>query len=245
MNKNQRGFSVVEALIILIIVTLLGGIGFYVWNSKKSSSNTSSSSSSVAKVASYEECVASSLNTVNKDAFPQTCTTKDGTIFTNSSPATDWKEYVSKEGKYTLKHPASWRADTCPNLLGKDFITWFGPTKASSVICNTEHISQIWAISSSAVPTQSEQNLSSDYGEKTEEKVVVDGVTGKRQYGKLKKAIEGPTTLPAGTIQVNYIFLTPGRSYVFVYLQMPGSDYKGDYLDEFDYMVQKTVNIIN
>jgi hypothetical protein len=34
MNKNQRGFSVVEGLLILVIVGTIGFIGWYVWKSK-------------------------------------------------------------------------------------------------------------------------------------------------------------------------------------------------------------------
>jgi hypothetical protein len=34
MNKKQNGFSVVEALLILVIVGILVGTGWYVWNSK-------------------------------------------------------------------------------------------------------------------------------------------------------------------------------------------------------------------
>jgi uncharacterized protein (UPF0333 family) len=35
MKKQQLGFSVVEGLLITIIVAILGGVGWYVWNSQK------------------------------------------------------------------------------------------------------------------------------------------------------------------------------------------------------------------
>jgi hypothetical protein len=35
MKKPQEGFSAVEALLIVIIVGMLGGVGWYVWNSQK------------------------------------------------------------------------------------------------------------------------------------------------------------------------------------------------------------------
>ena len=34
MNKNQKGFSLVEGLLILVIVGLVGFVGWYVWQSK-------------------------------------------------------------------------------------------------------------------------------------------------------------------------------------------------------------------
>src|SRR3989344_1891275 len=33
--KNQKGFSVVEGVLILVIIGLLGGVGWYVWDSNK------------------------------------------------------------------------------------------------------------------------------------------------------------------------------------------------------------------
>src|SRR5688572_24834994 len=120
MNKNQHGFALVEALIIFVIVAMLGGVGFYVWNNKKSTNSTNTNSATSAKITSYEQCIATSSSTLNKDVFPQTCTAKDGNKFTDPNPAEEWKEYISKGGKFTLKHPASWKADTCPNLLGED-----------------------------------------------------------------------------------------------------------------------------
>jgi hypothetical protein len=35
MKKSQRGFSAVEALLIVIIIGMLGGVGWYVWHSQK------------------------------------------------------------------------------------------------------------------------------------------------------------------------------------------------------------------
>jgi hypothetical protein len=40
MLKNQRGFSAVEVILILIIVGLLGGVGYYVWSSNEKTKTT-------------------------------------------------------------------------------------------------------------------------------------------------------------------------------------------------------------
>jgi Tfp pilus assembly protein PilV len=42
MSKKQKGFSVIEGLLILVIVGILGGVGYYVWNSSKASPEDSS-----------------------------------------------------------------------------------------------------------------------------------------------------------------------------------------------------------
>ncbi|HEY5442222.1 MAG TPA: hypothetical protein VIJ68_01650 [Candidatus Saccharimonadales bacterium] len=48
-NTNQRGFSTVEGLLILIIVLLIGFIGYYVWHAQKSASDTLNSASKASQ----------------------------------------------------------------------------------------------------------------------------------------------------------------------------------------------------
>jgi type II secretory pathway pseudopilin PulG len=248
MKKGQRGFAVLEVLLILVILAVLTGTFWFVWKSNKDANDSLNNSDSlnssalqkIEPIKTYEDCKKSKTSTIDKNAFPQSCTTKAGKKFTDPNPYADWKKYVSKTGMYSLKYPAKWSADVC-DPAATDLVLYLGPTKASSVICNSEHPSQIMIVSTSAVPTASEQKLPSTYGNQKSKKVTVDGVTGTRQSGKLTKAEDGPTTLPAGTIAVEYIFLTPGRSYILIYAQAPSGDFAADNLEFFDLMVQKTM----
>jgi uncharacterized protein (UPF0333 family) len=40
LSRNQNGFGVIEALLILIIILLIGFVGYYVWHVNKTSSDT-------------------------------------------------------------------------------------------------------------------------------------------------------------------------------------------------------------
>jgi Tfp pilus assembly protein PilV len=55
IHKSQNGFSAIEALLILIIVAIIGGTGWYVYNSNKNTNNiynsANQSNQSAAKVA--------------------------------------------------------------------------------------------------------------------------------------------------------------------------------------------------
>lgn len=57
MNKNQKGFSVVEILVVLVIVGLICGVGWYVWQSKskKSSDTNNSQTTQTSKGSSGDE----------------------------------------------------------------------------------------------------------------------------------------------------------------------------------------------
>lgn len=48
MNKNQKGFSAVEGLLILIIVGLIGFTGWYVWQAKQNADKTLNAAATTA-----------------------------------------------------------------------------------------------------------------------------------------------------------------------------------------------------
>lgn len=51
MQKNQKGFSVVEGLLILVIVGLVAAVGWYVWSQKSKNSETTSQATEQAQPA--------------------------------------------------------------------------------------------------------------------------------------------------------------------------------------------------
>lgn len=249
MHKRQRGFAVPEAIFLVVIIAAFAGIGWYVWQTNKNASSTLSNADAVnsgdapkaSPVATYQACLKFKTSTSDTKAFPHTCTTKAGKQFADPDPTAGWKEYASKDGKYRLKYPPEWRADVCePGAT--DLVLYLGPTKASSVICGSEHGAQIMVVSTPAVPTASEQTLDDEYFDtKASKKVTVDGVAGMRQSGRLKADEEVFAPLPKGTLVVNYFFLPSGRSYILSYVQAPSGDYAADNLAIFDYMAQKTL----
>lgn len=83
MRKNQKGFSLIEALLILVIVGILGGTGWYVWHAKQDTDET--------------------LSAVN---IPSAATESRKSI---SKPYANWKTATSPRGKFSFKYPSSWK----------------------------------------------------------------------------------------------------------------------------------------
>jgi hypothetical protein len=86
--KNQKGFSVIEGLLLAIIVCLIGGTLWYVWHSKSQANKSLSSASETSlanpskSVKSYADCLKAPGSKILQ-TYPQVCVTKDGKSFTN------------------------------------------------------------------------------------------------------------------------------------------------------------------
>jgi Tfp pilus assembly protein PilW len=51
MKRNQKGFSAVEGLLIVIIIGMLGGVGYYVWHANRQANNTLDTAAKVSQNA--------------------------------------------------------------------------------------------------------------------------------------------------------------------------------------------------
>jgi type II secretory pathway component PulJ len=46
LQENPKGFSAIEALLILVIVAIIGGTGWYIWHSRSNTDKTLTANSS-------------------------------------------------------------------------------------------------------------------------------------------------------------------------------------------------------
>lgn len=96
--RYQSGFSVIEALLILVIVGMLGFTGWYVWHAKQNAYNILSADNS-------------STPNINKKN-----STSNSSV-SNSDQYTGWKTYSSDKEGLSFKYPSDWSAkdDPCVN----------------------------------------------------------------------------------------------------------------------------------
>jgi hypothetical protein len=126
MSKNQKGFSAVEGLLIFIIVAIIAGVGWYVWDSNKKTNDILSSadkSSNVKLKASQP-----------KDKSEQTDETAN------------WLLFKASNGKYSIKIPDGWNlvsldGGSSPYALKSENINYkqgipatVGPSKDKEVV---------------------------------------------------------------------------------------------------------------
>jgi hypothetical protein len=103
MKKNQHGFSAVEALLILVIVGLIGFVGWYVLNTQKKTSD-------ILKPVS------------NSTLKHKAKTTEQASFIPNESGAyKDWKTYRSLlDSGLTFRYPSDWVVDIPTKVFKND-----------------------------------------------------------------------------------------------------------------------------
>jgi hypothetical protein len=93
--KNQRGFAALEAVLIVIIIAMLGGVIWYVVKQNKDTGQTGSSSSSAMEQST--------------EKYKPTFSVPDG-----------WKTYENQEYKISFAYPHDWKVDTKTKEPGQE-----------------------------------------------------------------------------------------------------------------------------
>lgn len=110
MKANQKGFSVVEILLVIVVIGLIGGAGWYVWQSKNKNNSEQSNTQTTEQ------------------------TTKTTTETQKPDPYAGWKTYTSTVEGFSFKYPADWKLTN--NLdprdsLAKESVSLSGPNNFS------------------------------------------------------------------------------------------------------------------
>lgn len=217
--KKQFGFTAIEGLLILVIVGILGGTGWYVYNAHNNTQN------------SYANADNSNTSTVSaKKKAPA----KDPTV--------EWIALSNKDGIFSLKYPKTWVTAKDPSACSKGIVL-LGIDANSVGVCGSENFGQV-AIVSVLGDSQKTSELSTGYKNITTTAVTLNGVTGKKQTATAsgQGADGAPGALADGTTVTKYIFFTNNWTYTATYTSanLSGKAYP-DALADFNTMVTKTL----
>lgn len=97
MKKEQKGFSLVEVLLTLLVTAVIGFGGYYVWQNQHNNND--------AKASSTKATITKTESRPN-----------------NTDPYQDWKSYTLPYEKLSFKYPSDW-AISNENAKGRDVVS--------------------------------------------------------------------------------------------------------------------------
>jgi type II secretory pathway pseudopilin PulG len=220
---NQKGFGAVETLLVLLIVGILGGAGWYIYQAQQKTKQT--------------------LNNTTQGAGESQKSTKPAAQ--PKDETANWTIFISEKGKFSLKYPPNWVQPTnkerCnPGLFDRSL--YLGPDSNSVLVCGSEYFGQMW-VGSVDGDKRADYSFGSGYNNVINKDIVVNDVAGQRISGVAKAKSEDDVFAPLeGTIEVHYVFYTNGITYSARYTQVPkGHNPSTDVLADFDLMITKTL----
>lgn len=221
LRTQQKGFTLVEGLLIVLIVALLAFAGYYVWHNQKKKKDDKAASTT-----------SQTTNTSDNNDDNQAPAEVDQTV--------NWAVYTNNAGKFTLRTPTAWVQGANPQLCAEGTVL-LGPTAAAAGRCATDGSAPQIVVSSRPGDVRNSYQLSAPYYTNIQKTpVTIAGVTGEKQTGVAQGQQDGDGIpgLPNGTQVTQYVFYTNGKTYTATYNQLPTYS---DVLSDFNLMITKTL----
>lgn len=224
-KKNSKGFAALEGLLILVILAILGGTGWYVYDAHKKANDSLASANAVNSYV-----VPKSSKKVAKD------------------PTADWITYSSKDGHFSLKYPKTWVAASDPTLCSSGSLL-LGVDSKSVGHCGADGPSAFGQISVYTMSVSDTENgtaiTKNGYKDYASNTVTADGIKGQMQTGIASGQSTMPDKfafpLPDGAKVIRYTFSANGRYYISNYYSQTASGAYPDATSDFNLMVTKTL----
>ncbi|HSW80082.1 MAG TPA: hypothetical protein VLG47_04885 [Candidatus Saccharimonadales bacterium] len=219
-KSNQNGFSVIEGILLIVILALIVGTGWYVWhvqqNTKKISEETAKQSQPTKR--SYTPSYA-------------------------KNSETGMTHYHNALGKFTFDYPSNWisMAQNDHNCQHKENrYVGVGPNSKSVENCGGGpklSVSQVTVVSVKGDNTQSTavvflNGQQSGWTKLQQSAITVDGVKGMQYSGTAKGQTFFEDEYPDGSNVKMDVFYTNGNTYIAQYTQYPATSNLGPTMDE-------------
>jgi type II secretory pathway pseudopilin PulG len=221
--KNQKGFTLVEGLLIFIAIALVGFIGFYVYDKNKKDESVQQISTKAQEAKTQIQELPQGENKETTNSEPQ-------------DPTKDWLTYDTES--FSLKYPSDWvKMRNAKNCEGADSF-YRGTSSNSAGICDSDAPVQI--IVNAVKGKQASYIIDPEYNRDIKASdVTIAGIKGKKYSSISKGAGIGGDE---GWKTTEYVIYTNGKTYRASYRDGGGS-FK-NVKNDFEIMIEQTLKFI-
>jgi hypothetical protein len=190
-RPTQSGFAAIEAFLIVIVLTIIIGTGYYVWHANQKSNDTYNAAAMTAQ------------------SSPPKKPAKKSTAVDSTA---GWKPYSGSS--ISFKYPSSWTLTVCDTSS-----ILLGPTLGTAGHCNSDNIAQIQITIMEGDQVQNALFKPVAYPDLQITSVNVAGGSGKKQTATLHNESDTGIGLPNGTKFISYLLLNKGKTVNMAYSQ--------------------------
>jgi len=212
MRKSQTGFAVIELVVLVVVLALAGGAGYYIWHTNQQSQ-------------------------VKLDAAKKATQSSNHISTKSTDPTATWTKYSNKDGGFSLKYPSSWlTAYSCTTSA-----VLLAPSSSVRVDCNSAKVNQGYieeiyvgpAFRFGCIPLSLKDGFTNIQQQSVK---TSSGVTA-TEYTAASNGNSGSLFMK-GTNVNDYYFTVNGKCYEANYTQFPGYP---DVSSDFNLMITKTL----
>lgn len=220
MSTSKNSFTLVHVTIVVLVVAIIGLSIWLIYDRSKQNSDTQKSAATTQAVQEKPKA------------------TQDKPVAEKRvDPTADWVVLSSREGRFSLKHPASWVQPSNPEACSPGIVL-LSSSQELSRMCATDGGSHMAIIGQRGDHRDSFHMDKTYYPDVVSASVIVDGVTGKRYEGTYKMLSGEDGIGPQdGDREVMYVFYVNDYTYTATY-RVTGYP---DVLADFDTMVTETL----
>lgn len=196
IKNNQTGFSALEIILIILLIGVLAGVGWYVWHSR-------------------------TTNTASTAVQPALQTTKAATITPKPvDPYAGWQTVSTGDKDMSIKIPVSWIVTTCKPL--DPSVLWISSSKSNAATCNAGNVGEVIFIWSTSAPDTSFHQYSNNL---TSTDMTLNDVKGTKVSYTLSSDVPGAEAGSKGTKVIEYTFKRGNNYFTATYFQhLAGAD---------------------
>lgn len=201
--KNQRGFSLVEGLLLFVLVGIIGGAGWYVYNSNKQANESLKNADASSKVTTKD--IKANKEAVNTDETEQ------------------WISFTPDSKIYTIKIPDGWKLahqnDECDCLFSSQ-LNYTAGTRATIEKTQGGRGGPFGFFISVDESNKSGERFKDYQMHENQGVIKVDGIEGTKYFYEEMSEQQG-MGLEKGGKQYSYYFLKDGKGIYIAYTRNP------------------------